>query len=83
MAMKTLALALALSLTPGLAAAQDRSPPRRPAPIVYRGEFIPIDGVVPRPYTWVQSRSQLHYAPPETRRSLTPPVVSAVRRAPF
>ena len=83
MAMKTLALTLALSLLPALAAAQ--TPPRAVAPrsTVHRGEWIPVDGRVARPYFWVQSRSAPHYQPPEARRSFAPTVVRAVRRDPF
>lgn len=84
MTMKTLAFALALSLAPTLASAQTPPPASRPAPHVYRATAeVHIDGRVPRPWTWVQSRSQLHYSPAETRRSFAPTVVSAVRRSPF
>ncbi|MDB4931814.1 MAG: hypothetical protein JWM10_4298 [Myxococcaceae bacterium] len=83
--MKTLALALALSLVPALAAAQ--TPPSRTAPptqrVVRVGEYVSIVGVVPRPYYWYQSRSALHYQPPVAQRAFAPTVVRAVRTAPF
>nr|MBK7069638.1 hypothetical protein [Deltaproteobacteria bacterium] len=82
--MKTLALALGLSLAPTLSLAQTPPAPasqRRVAeapPVV-----IHVDGVVPRPYYWIQSRSALHYQAPEPRRAFVPTVVRAVRQAPF
>jgi len=82
--MKTLALALGLCLSPALALAQTP-----PAPAAQRGngraapEVIRVEGVVPRPYYWVQSRSALHYQPAETRRAFAPTVVRAVRQSPF
>jgi hypothetical protein len=81
--MKTLALTLALSVAPTLAAAQN--PPARPAASrVYRSPTdTSIVGVVARPYYWYQSRSALHYQPPVAQRAFAPTVVRAVRSAPF
>ena len=85
--MKTFALALSLALATAAASAQ--TPPTSPAPVrvraarPYRGELIPIDGVVPHPYYWVQTRAALHYQAPEPRRAFAPTVVRAVREAPF
>jgi hypothetical protein len=82
--MKTLALALGLCLAPGLALAQTPPTPAaqrsnaRTAPVV-----IHVEGVVPRPYYWIQSRSALHYQPVEPRRAFAPTVVRAVRQSPF
>ena len=47
------------------------------------GSVAALDGVVARPYFWVQSRAALHYQPAEPRRTFTPTVVRAVRQAPF
>lgn len=86
--MKTLALALALSLLPGLSIAQTppapapAPPPARPSAQRDR-PVIQVDGVVARPYFWVQSRAALHYQPAEPRRTFAPTVVRAVRQAPF
>ena len=80
--MKTLALALALATT--VASAQTPpAPSAAPAPAPLRQGTIHIEGVVPRPYYWVQSRSLLHYQPAAPRRAFAPSVVRAVRDAPF
>jgi hypothetical protein len=83
--MKTLALALCLSLVPALAAAQTAAArPAPPASRVYRSPVeTPIVGVVPRPYYWYRSRSALNYQPPAPQRAFAPTVVRAVRTAPF
>lgn len=82
--MKTLALALGLSLAPTLALAQTPPAPAAQQHNVHAApEVIPVEGVVPRPYYWIQSRSALHYQPVEPRRAFAPTVVRAVRQAPF
>jgi hypothetical protein len=82
--MKTLALALGLCLAPTLALAQTPPAPAAQRRNVHAApEVIPVEGVVPRPYYWIQSRTALHYEPVEPRRAFAPTVVSAVRQSPF
>lgn len=85
MAMKTLALAVALSLVPaaGLAQTPPAPAPAPPPQARYRTPVFEIEGRVAHPFFWVHTRSAPRYVPAEPRRSFTPTVVEAVRRNPF
>lgn len=81
--MKTLALALALSIVPAVSIAQTPSEPAARRAASQAVPVIRVEGVVSHPYYWVHTRSALHYQPPEARRAFAPTVVRAVRQAPF
>ena len=78
----SLTLALLL-LARGAAAQTPPSPAAQRSAAEAPPAVIHVDGVVPRPYYWIQSRSALHYQAPEPRRAFVPTVVRAVRQAPF
>jgi hypothetical protein len=81
--MKTLALALALSIAPAVSIAQTPSQPAPRRAAAQSAPVIRVEGVVSHPYYWVHTRSALHYQPAEARRAFAPTVVRAVRQSPF